>query len=136
VTRLVLADPLMLTLGGRSAPGDGIVGTTSCTIAQLDDGTFEEAVRASSSPILVHFAQRDCEGCQMARTCLAGVVGRSRGPVNCFCVHAGKSPRVAARYRVEQYPTILVLRDGRVVRRLVGHPLPEELEFILRTELP
>lgn len=67
---------------------------------------------------------------------LLGVMGKSHSPVNCFCVHGPKSPKVTARYRVEQYPTILVFREGRVVRRLVGHPLLEELEFIFKTELP
>jgi hypothetical protein len=41
---------------------------------------------------------------------------------------------VKARWAVVQFPTILLFRGGKVVRRLVGHPLPEELDLILRLE--
>ncbi len=110
--------------------------TPPCAIPQLDEITFEEAVLASSFPVLVHFAQRDCEGCEQAKRWLAAAMGKAYNCVKSFCVHGEKNPRVTARYRVEQYPTILLFREGRVARRLVGHPLPGELEVILRTEFP
>lgn len=121
---------------GRLAPGDGTVTTTSCRIPQLDEATFEEAILACSLPVFVHFAERDCEGCEITKRCLSDVMEQAHGRVKCFCVHEAKNPGVAARYRVGQYPTILVFREGRVARRLVGHPLPGELEVILRTEFP
>ncbi len=107
--------------------------TSTCNIPQLDEATFEDAVLASPFPVFVHFAGRDCEGCELAMPCLAEVMGQVRGPVKCFCIDGTKHPAVAARYRVAQYPTILVFREGRVTRRLVGYPLPGELEVILRT---
>jgi thioredoxin 1 len=108
----------------------------SCTIPQLDESTFEAAVLASPVPVFLHFAERDCQGCEMAKRCLAGVTEQARGRLKCFCIHGPKAAEVTARYHVGQYPTILVFREGRVARRLVGHPLPGELEVILRTELP
>ncbi|MBI4572360.1 MAG: thioredoxin family protein [candidate division NC10 bacterium] len=105
----------------------------ACNIPQLDEATFEDAILASPFPVFVHFAGRDCEGCELAMPCLAEVMGQVRGPVKCFCIDGTKHPVVAARYRVAQYPTILVFREGRVTRRLVGYPLPGELEVILRT---
>ncbi len=107
--------------------------TSTCNIPQLDEAAFEKAVLASPLPVFVHFAERDCEACQLAMPCLAEVMGQVRGPVKCFCIHGTKHPGVAARYRVAQCPSILVFRDGRVARRLVGYPLPGELEVILRT---
>jgi thioredoxin 1 len=110
--------------------------TASCTIPRLDEATFEAAVLASPVPVFLHFAERDCQGCEIARCCLPDIGGKSRGRVKCFCVHSAKNAGLAARYCVGQYPTILLFRHGRVARRLVGHPLPGELEVILRTELP
>lgn len=106
-----------------------------CAIPQLDDATFDGAVVASPFPVLVHFAERDCHGCQVAQRCLVDVMGKALGRVKCFCVHASENPEVAMQYRVSQYPTILLFRGGRVARRLVGHPLPGDLEDILRTEV-
>lgn len=110
--------------------------TTTCSIPQVDEAAFGETVLASPLPVFVHFAQRDCEGCEMGRRCLEDIVEQAHGRVKCFCVHRAKNTGVAAMYRVERCPTILVFREGRVARRLVGHPLPGELEVILRTELP
>jgi len=107
--------------------------TTACNIPQLDEASFQEAVLASPLPVFVHFAERDCEGCEMGRPYLEDIAERAHGRVKCFCIHATKHPRVAARYRVAQYPTILLFRESRVTRRLVGYPLPGELEVILRT---
>lgn len=91
---------------------------------------------ASPSPVFVHFAERDCQGCEMAQHCLADVMDQAQGRVKCFCIHRASNPGIVARYRVGKYPTILVFRGGRVARRLVGHPLPGELELILSAELP
>lgn len=109
---------------------------TFCAIPQLDEATFEAAVLASPVPVFLHFhfAEGDCQECEMARYCLESAMGQSRGRVKCFCADRAKHPDLAARYRVGRYPTILVFREGRVARRLVGVPLPGELELILRTE--
>jgi hypothetical protein len=72
----------------------------------------------------------------MAQRCPADVMAQGKGRVRCFCIHGAANPGLVARYRVGQYPTILVFREGRVARRLVGHPLPGDMELILRTELP
>ena len=109
--------------------------TASCAIQKLEEATFEAAVLASPLPVLLHFAERNCEGCEMVRCCLENIMGQSQGRVKCFCADRAKHRGLTARYRVGQYPTILVLREGRVARRLVGIPLPGELELILRTEL-
>jgi thioredoxin 1 len=110
--------------------------TSTCGIPKLDEAAFEEAVLASPLPVFVHFAERDCEGCDIGRRCLEDIVEQAHGSVKCFCVHRVKNAGMAARYRVERCPTILVFREGRVARRLVGHPLPGELEVILRSEFP
>lgn len=72
----------------------------------------------------------------MAKRCLVDVMEQAHGRVKWFCIHGPKDSGVSARYRVEHYPTILVFREGRVARRLVGHPLPGELEVVLRSEFP
>ena len=70
----------------------------------------------------------------MGRRCLEDIVEQAHGRVKCFCVQRAKDAGIAARYRVERCPTILVFREGRVARRLVGLPPPGELKIILRTE--
>ena len=117
-------------------PGESVPMISACAIPQLNEATFDGAVLTSPLPVFVHFVERDCHGCEIAQGCLADVMGKLPPRLRCFCVRGRASPRVAARYRVGHYPTILLFRDGRVARRLVGHPLPGELEIIFRTECP
>ena len=114
---------------------DGIPMTSACAIPRLDDAGFEEKVLASPRPVFVHFAEVDCRECDMARRYFADVPGQLTGRAHCYCMHAPTSPLLIARYRIAQLPTMLLFRNGRVSRRLVGHPLPGQLETILRSEI-
>lgn len=108
----------------------------SCAIPQLNEAVFDAEVLGSALPVFLHFAGRDCEGCEMARRCLVDTMAQAHTRLKCFCIQGQKGLGVSARYGVSQYPTMLVFRGGRVSRRLVGHPLPGELEVILRSEFP
>lgn len=115
---------------------DRIPMTTACAIPRLDEADFEEKVLASPLPVFVHFAEADCRECDVARRFIGDLLGRLTGRAECYCVHSPASPQLIARYRIAQLPTILLFRNGRVSRRLVGHPLPGQLETILRAEIP
>jgi len=114
---------------------DGIPMTSACAIPRVDDAGFEEKVLASPLPVFVHFAEVDCRECDMARRFFGDVPGQLTGRAECYCMHAPTSPLLITRYRIAQLPTILLFRNGRVSRRLVGHPLPGHLEMILRSEI-
>ncbi|HSC72423.1 MAG TPA: thioredoxin family protein [Candidatus Methylomirabilis sp.] len=110
--------------------------TSTCATPRLDDASFEEKVLAPLLPVFVYFTERDCRDCDMARRIFGDVLGPLASRVECFCIHAATSPLLIARYCIAQLPTILLFRNGRVSRRLVGHPLPGQLETILRAEIP
>jgi thioredoxin-like negative regulator of GroEL len=114
---------------------DGIPMTSTCAIPRLDDAGFEEKVLASPLPIFVHFPEVDCGECDMARRFFEDVPGQLAGRAEFYCVHGPASPLLIARYRIAQLPTTLLFRNGRVSRRLIGHPLPGQLETILRAEI-
>ena len=114
---------------------DGIPMTSACAIPRLDDAGFEEKVLASPLPVFVHFTEVDCGECDMARRFFGDVPGQLTGRAECYCMHAPTSPLLIARYRIAQFPTILLFRNGHVTRRLVGHPLPGQLEMIIRSEM-
>jgi thiol-disulfide isomerase/thioredoxin len=109
--------------------------TSACAIPQLDEAGFEEKVLASPLPVFVHFPESDCGGCDMPRRFFGDVSDQLAGRAEFYCVHVPASPLLIARYRIAQFPTILLFRNRRVSRRLVGHPLPGQLEAILRSEI-
>jgi thioredoxin 1 len=109
--------------------------TSACGIPRLDKDLFEEKVLASPLPVFVQFVEGECGECDLIQRSLMDTLGALTGRAQCCCVHAPSSLELAARYRVAQFPTILLFRNGHVTRRLVGHPLPGQLETILRAEI-
>ncbi len=109
--------------------------TSTCATPRLDDAGFEEKVLASLLPVFVHFTEVDCRECDMARRFFGDVPSKLTGRAECYCMHAPTIPHLIAQYHIAQLPTILLFRNGRVSRRLVGHPLPGQLETILRAEI-
>lgn len=108
--------------------------TSPCAAPKLDDASFEKVVTQTLLPVLVLFASHDCHGCEIVELSLAQILAQCHDRMLCFCVDAAASPGVMARFHITQLPTILIMRGGRVARRLVGNPRPGELEAILQIE--
>jgi thioredoxin-like negative regulator of GroEL len=105
----------------------------ACPIPQVDEATFTRAVAGATEPVFVHLSERGCRDCP----CASGLVTASawcRGRARWVCLDVRRWPALSSRYGVTDLPTILVFRAGRVVRRIVGQPLPDQLELILRAE--
>lgn len=108
----------------------------ACQIPRVDDATFDRCVLTPASPVVVNFIGQNCRGCHLMDSSLQEmVVDRRPDGAQCYCVDPAACPAVAAQYGVTEFPTILVFRGGRVVRRLIGPAPSGELEIILRSEL-
>ena len=102
-----------------------------CSVPQVDEASLEREVRQGGGPLLVHLARWACQECPSA-SALREALARCGWPARCRCLDARQGPGLATRYQVTQFPTILLFRGGRVVHRLVGAPLPDELEMVVR----
>jgi thiol-disulfide isomerase/thioredoxin len=69
---------------------------------------------------VVHFRADDCSACDGVASILAQLVDGCAGrlPLTEVDVHA--QPGLADRYNIRLTPTILLIRDGAVVDRVVG----------------
>lgn len=108
---------------------------SACKVPRLDDASFEDAIRSASVPVLVHFVNGYCRDCGQFNHPLADILPWAADRLQCYCIDAGDGTVTAARYAITRFPTILLFRAGKVVRRFVGCPLWGELEIGLRVEL-
>jgi thioredoxin 1 len=86
----------------------------------LTEENFDEALAASQGLIMVDFWAEWCGPCRAMAPVLEELVAASKGRVTLTKVNVDENPGLAARYDIRSIPTILFVKAGRVVDRVVG----------------
>ena len=90
------------------------------TVPELTRHTFDEMIGSASLPVVVEFWAEWCPPCQMIAPALESIAAEQVPSVHVFKVNVDEHPELAARYEVFSIPTLLVFRQGVLVRRMVG----------------
>ena len=89
-------------------------------IQTLSDSTFDEAIGASDTVVLVDFWAEWCGPCKMIAPTLEEIATEQRGKIAIAKLNVDDNPDTARRYDVMSIPTLLVFKDGEQVKRIVG----------------
>ena len=102
---------------------DGAHADTSRPLV-VTDATFERAVlQAGARPVLVDCWAAWCAPCRMIAPVLDELAAESNGRYVIAKLNVDENKRVAAQYRIQGIPTLLIFKHGQLVDRLVGvHP--------------
>ncbi len=86
----------------------------------LTEQNFDEALAANQGLVMVDFWAEWCGPCRAIAPVLEEIAEASEGRVTLMKVNVDENPGLAARYDVRSIPTILFVREGGVVDRVVG----------------
>lgn len=101
-------------------------------IVHVADSNFTDVVEKSSELVVVDFWASWCGPCKMLGPLYEEVSNEIDG-VKFAKLNVDENPTTAARYRVGSIPTVLAIKDGRVVDTMVGFkPKAEIKSFIER----
>ena len=106
-------------------------------ILTLTTATFDETVRSSDKPILIDFWAEWCTPCKMIAPILAELA-KEQTSIQIAKLDVDSNPEIAMRFNVMSIPTLLVIQDGEIKKRLVGAKgkgslLAELEEFLVPT---
>ncbi len=93
----------------------------------VTDATFAEDVERSPVPVLVDAWAPWCGPCHMIAPVIDQLAMELAGRVRVVKLNVDDNPRTAARFDLRSIPTLLVLKDGREVDRLVGVQPKQEI---------
>lgn len=96
---------------------------------------FNEII-ASKKPTLVDFFATWCGPCKMQAPILEEVKNRVGDKATILKIDIDKNQELAAQYRVQSVPTIILFKDGMAVWRTVGVQQADLLEAKIYEHIP
>jgi thioredoxin 1 len=90
----------------------------------VTDATFNQEVMNSKIPVVVDFWAPWCGPCRMVAPVLDKLAREWNGRVMIAKVNVDENPMIAGQYGISGIPTMMVVKDGKIVDRWAG-ALPE-----------
>ena len=89
------------------------------TVAVTDD-TFDAEVKNSDIPVLVDFWAEWCGPCRALAPTIDELAGDYEGRAKVGKVDVDSNREVAAKFQIMSIPTIVIMKNGEVVKKVVG----------------
>lgn len=103
------------------------------SVVNLDRNNFDAAVLHADKPVLIDFWAAWCGPCRMQGPIVEELAEELGDSAVVAKLNVDENPEIAARFSVMSIPTLVFVKDGRVVGQKVGVTPKEELCSILRS---
>jgi thioredoxin 2 len=111
----------------RGVPHCGKCGNPLAWVVDADESAFEVETRAQPTVVIDLWAPW-CGPCRFVSPILDELAHQYAGRLKVVKVNVDENQGLARRFEAMSIPTIVVLRDGAVVNRIVGAAPKEQLE--------
>jgi thioredoxin 1 len=101
----------------------------------VTDSTFNDVVLTADHPVLVDFWATWCKPCMMVAPILEELTSEYEGKLTIAKLDVDQNQQTAQKYRVMSIPTMIVFKEGKPVKNIVGFKpkaaLKQELDAAL-----
>lgn len=85
----------------------------------INQNNFQEEVLNSEKPVLLDFWAPWCGPCRMVAPIVEEIAGE-RSDIKVGKVNVDEQPDLAGRFGVMSIPTLVVMKNGKIVRQAMG----------------
>ncbi len=87
---------------------------------KITKDNFEKEVLQSDKPVLLDFWASWCGPCKMVGPIVEQVAEEAAGLAKVGKINVDEEPELAQQFRVMSIPTLVVMKEGKVVQSTVG----------------
>ena len=89
------------------------------SVIHIDTANFNREVVSSDKPVLLDFWASWCSPCRMLGPILDEIASE-RPDIKVCKVNIDEQPELASRFQIMSIPTLMVVKDGRIVSQSTG----------------
>jgi len=104
-------------------------------VVHLTDDTFDETIKHAQGPVLVDFWAAWCAPCKTIAPYLDQIAGELEGRATVAKVNIDENGDLSARFGIRSIPTLVILKDGRVVDQAIGALPKEQIRSFLQKHI-
>ncbi|MFR8216571.1 MAG: thioredoxin [Oscillospiraceae bacterium] len=98
----------------------------------ITEENFENEVLNSDKPVLVDFWAQWCGPCRMLGPIIEEIANDYEGKVKVGKVNVDEQPNLASKYGIASIPTVIVFKNGKPEKTLVGLRSKNEIENMIK----
>jgi thioredoxin 1 len=103
-------------------------------LSDVTDATFQSEVLEAEGPVLVDFWAPWCGPCRVVHPVLEEI-DAERGDLKIVSLNTDENQETTARYQVLSIPTLILFKDGEIVKKVIGALPKRRLEAELEPAL-
>ena len=89
------------------------------SVINITRNNFQNEIITSDKPVLLDFWAPWCGPCRMVGPILEEIAGE-RSDIKIGKINVDEQPELASQFRVMSIPTLIVIKDGKIVNQSMG----------------